>query len=236
MPRNILLAICLVFAVAAANGCSPERNPADKGAKAAAPRLHPAAARPEQAPPCTPEYLSCGLQTPVVSNGRRRFVNEEMGLSAIFPAGSRVCMNRSGDAARGFYAWYGIDEAGCPERGDLAGTYMGIGSSFNAAFHRSIREAAGGDCRPPVGRVGRLLLRAPLRIPGHHSLACQSPGQGEGIEILVYAMTGRWPRDFNEHAPRMIYWASLQTSPQRLARDLRMFRTFLSNLRIGIPN
>jgi len=202
VPRNILLAIC--SAVAAMGGCSPGA-PADKGANAAAPRSRPAAVEPGKAPPCTPEYLSCGMQTPIVSNGRRRFRNEEMGLSAVFPAGSRVCMSRSGDAARGFYAWYGTDETGCPERGDLPGAYMGIGSSFNAAFYPSLREAAGEDCRPPAGRVGRLLREAPLTIPGHRSLSCQR--RGERIEISIYAMTGRWPRGFRETAPRMIYWA-----------------------------
>ena len=227
--------VAILIAAAAPGACSRTAATANGQGEQPAPRQAAAPARTE-APPCPPEELSCGLQTPVVANGRRRFVNAEMGLSAVFPAGSRVCMSRSGNAARGFYAWYGTTEPGCPERGDIAATSMGIGSSFNAAFFPSIRDVVGSDCRPLAGNVDRLLRQAPLAIPGHRSLTCQRPQEGEKIEIMVYAMTGRWPRDFNQDAPRMIYWASLGTNAERLERDLRMFRTFLGNLRIGLPN
>jgi hypothetical protein len=174
--------------------------------------------------------LSCGLQKPVRSDGIHRFVNGEMGVSAIFPPGSQVCLGRSGDAPRGFYAWYGATVQGCPERGDIPATAMGINTSFNALDYTSLRRAAM-NCDPLSDKVRGRLDGGTFGIPGHRSLACQDLQNDGTIEITVYAMAGR--SEWSPHAPEVIYFASLTTGPERLDRDLRMFRTFLGRLHIG---
>lgn len=190
---------------------------------------HPPGAHPEP-PPCPAEQLSCGKQTPVISDGSRLFENDEMGLRAVFPAGSRVCMSRSGDAPRGFYAWYGTTAAGCPERGDIPATFMGISSSFNALSYKSLREASH-DCRPLSPVIRARLHGSLLKIAGHDSLACQSDGQNGELQIIVYALAGR-PTD--EGAPGVVYFASLGSRADRLDGDLAMFRAFLGRLRVGV--
>lgn len=184
------------------------------------------------APDCPPEQLSCGKQVPVVSDGMRPFENHEMGLTAIFPAGSRVCLSRSGDAARGFYAWYGAAATGCPERGDIAATSMGLSSAFNASFDRTLVQAAPRDCRPLSANLTRRLRGAPLAIPGHRFRACQSAGPGGGVEITLYALAGK-PL-IEEDAPGVVYFAFLRTPSDPRDQDLAMFRTFLRQLQIGL--
>jgi hypothetical protein len=167
-----------------------------------------------------------------MSDGARPFVNEEMGIKAIFPAGSRVCMGRSGDAPRGFYAWYGTREAGCLERGDLPAAFMAIGSSYNALFWTSARQAAGScGCLSPA--VARLLRGATLSIGGQPSQACQRNRKEGGVEITVYALAGEGPRTLEQNTPYVVYFATLGTRPERLRQDLASFRTFLGQLRVG---
>jgi hypothetical protein len=184
-------------------------------------------------PPCPEEELSCGKQTPAVSDGTRRFVNEEMGLSVLFPAGSRVCMARSGDAPRGFYAWYGTDAPGCPERGDIEAVRMTLHGWWNALFHRDVGEAVGDWCKPPSPPIAKRLARRPLRFEGHESLVCEQPRPGGWTELHVIALAE--PSPSPGEPPRAVYDASLQTRPERLDEDLESFRTFLAASRIGSP-
>jgi hypothetical protein len=158
-----------------------------------------------------------------------------MALSAVFPAGSRVCMTRSGDAARGFYAWYGTHAAGCPERGDVAATRMSVDSSFNALDQRTPEEAAG-TCRPvPLSLTGKSGgLRLAFR--GASSLACMSALPGGWLEISVNALAGRRSSASPRDAPIVLYTASLTTRPDRLGEDLPMFRAFLAQLQIGLDS
>jgi hypothetical protein len=187
----------------------------------------------EARPPCPADELSCGLQRPVLSDGIQPFRNDEMGLQAAFPAGSRVCRARSGDAPRGFYAWYGTTRTDCPERGDIAATRMAISAMYNAVSHREVRDAVG-TCDPLSHSLFQALGGEPLAIRGHRSLLCQSDASDGDIEIWVYAMAGRLPDDAPDDPPAVIYSASLETSPARWERDLPMFRTFLNAVRIGI--
>jgi hypothetical protein len=171
----------------------------------------------------------------VVSDGVHPFVNEDMGLAAIFPRGSLVCLGRSGDAARGFYSWQEGRVEGCPERGDLPVTYMGIGTSFNANDHRTVREAVG-DCEPLSPEITRRLAGQALAFPAHRSIACQEAREDGMIEIFVHALAGARHDDEPPQIPHIAYFATLGTRPDRLDRDLAMFRTFLRRIRIGIPS
>jgi hypothetical protein len=181
---------------------------------------------------CPEEQLSCGRQRPVVSDGVRPFENEEMGLRAAFPAASQVCMGRSGDAARGFYAWYGRRIDLCEGPGEPP-AFVGVGSSWNAADYRTLRRTAG-DCQPlSPAMLTRFGGRGP-RIPGHASLACQAARKGGGIEITVHAMAGRSGDAGPRAPPRALYWATLGTRAGRVVDDIAMFQAFLANLQIGL--
>jgi hypothetical protein len=190
------------------------------------------AARPETAP-CPARELSCGRQTPVISDGVRPFVNDDMGIAALFPRGSLVCLVRSGDAPRGFYARYGTIASGCSESGPRLPALMAIGASFNAQFHRTVREAVR-DCTAILGPIQRRLGSDRLALPGHRSLACQQDRDGGQIEITVHALGESTPDERGTPVPAVHYWASLGTRRERLDADLAMFRAFLRQVRIGL--
>jgi hypothetical protein len=154
-----------------------------------------------------------------------------MQISALFPAGSRVCLTRSGDTPRGFYAWYGIDEQGCPERGDRAATRMVINSTYNANFHTSLEEVHPPDCKP-LDPVVREATRQDLRLRGRRSQICQYTAPGGRLELLLTTFGGTQSDGF-PRAPDIVYNVNLETSRGRLERDLPMFRTFLANLRLA---
>ena len=156
-----------------------------------------------------------------------------MGLSAVFPAGSRVCMTRSGDAPRGFYAWYGTSAAGCPERGDIAAGRLAIDSSFNALGDRTPEEAIGA-CRPFPASLAEKSGGGGLSFRRLPSLACMSALPDGWLEISVHALAGRSPSASPPEAPLVLYTASLTTKPDRLQEDIPMFRSFLGRLQIGL--
>jgi hypothetical protein len=223
-------AICFA-AAAVIVGCSPRHETSAQDSA----HLKPAPSRVAAAIPCSPDELSCGLQKPVVSDGKRRFINAEMSLGAVFPRGSRVCMTRSGDAARGFYAWYGVETVGCPERGDIQATRMTINSYWNATFYTSLRQVMEHmpNCTRTSGSLKRILRGSSLAIGTVPSRACARDGQNGAFEIDVYALAGRPLSDTLSRAESTIYVASLETSAERANRDLAMFQTFLRQLRVG---
>ena len=179
------------------------------------------------------EQLSCGLQKPTLSDGVTRFVNEDMGVSAIFPRGSQVCIGRSGDAHRGFYAWYGMDVQGCPERRDVPATFMSVTTMFNALDYSTPRQVAHDECRPLSPAVIDRLGGHRLGFAGHpSSLACQEGEVDSALTITVYALAGRSPYDKRDIA-HVIYFATLGTDPKRVDEDLQRFIAFLRNVRIG---
>jgi hypothetical protein len=184
------------------------------------------------AAPCASEELSCGLQKPVASDGIHRFTNSETDLSAVFPRGSRVCETRSGDAPRGFYAWYGKPAKGCPERRDIDAARMSIDSSWNALFYTSLSQVAR-DCVPLSPSLKRQLRGRGLSIPGVRSLVCGQEAKNGAVAIKVYVLAGARDAAPVDHLST-IYAATLETRQERARRDLPMFRVFLQQLRLGV--
>jgi hypothetical protein len=227
-PKSVLLAVFIAAIAGCSQGKSTDSNVRSK-------LLAAAVDEDRGRPPvqCPPEELSCGLQEPVVSDGVHRFVNSEMGLSAIFPRGSRVCKARSGDAPRGFYASYDSSIHGCPESGDGHGAAMGINSSWNSSFNTSLRQAVD-KCNPLSPQIVRELSGRRLSIPGVRVLVCEEETPEGATDVTVYAMARKesaWPKN----VPTTLYFASLELDRAQEAHDLRMFSTFLKHLRIGIP-
>jgi len=190
-----------------------------------------------KAPPCTPEHLSCGMQRPVPSDGVRPFVNEEFGLRVVFPRGSRVCLTRSGDAPRGFFAIYGAD-AGCAERPERPPRFIVFDLGYNALFRASLAEVLPDDCRPPGAALRRRIGSPAPAFPGLRSAICQLPSRTGDIELYVYTMAGQQPRRDSSpesRTPYAIAIASLGTTAAHFDEDLARFRRVLASARIRPP-
>lgn len=203
-------------------------SPASQVALSQDPKPIPAS----RAQPCPPEELSCGLQKPVVSDGVRPFVNEEMGLRVIFPRGAMVCLARSGDAARGFYTSL-VPVEGCPERPDRR-VFISIYTMWNATFQPSVAEYWQG-CLPPSGAVRQRLMSGELSFPGHRSVTCQETSNDGMIELSVHTLARAWSgNDLSPEfrTPSTAYSAALGTTLERLDEDLPRFRQVLRSIRI----
>ncbi|MDB5474798.1 MAG: hypothetical protein JWP49_309 [Phenylobacterium sp.] len=149
-----------------------------------------------------------------------------MGIRVVFPVGARVCKSRSGDAPRGFYAWYGATVSGCPERGDIDATYMGVSSHWNALDYTSPNQEEG-DCQP----LSPGLRGFRLAIAGHASVACQRIGPRGALEVWIYALAGK-PSE-QGGPPRTVYYAFLGTHAGREQQDMPRFEQFLTGIEIG---
>lgn len=209
-----------VLAALLLTACSPQAPEDAAPEKAAAER-----------PPCPPEQLSCGLQTPVRSDGVTPFENADMGLTAVFPAGDPVCLARSGDAPRGFFVNYG-DGQGCAERPERGPRFITLYADHNSSFERSAAEALPGDCRPLSDALRRRLEGA-LAVPGHASAACQRPAAEGAVEVMVYAMAGETEGEApGSRVPAVIYFAAFGTTQAHFEEDRARFRPVLASVRL----
>lgn len=182
---------------------------------------------------CSEEELSCGKQRPVVSDGVTRFRNEDMYLSAVFPAGSQVCLTRSGDSPRGFFAVYGAPP-GCPELPERPPRFIVINSMYNATFHATVEEASGVDCDLLSAETRRRLGGVPLAMPGFRTMVCETHGPAGAIEISLNFLGGPWQRvdELRDRRRTVIYTASVGTTPDHFDEDLARFRRVLASVRI----
>jgi hypothetical protein len=206
----------------------PAAGPAQRHVARPAPA--PAGAVPE----CPAEQLSCGRQVPVVSDGIRLFENEDLWLRMWFPRGSLVCMARSGDAPRGFFAIYGPGP-NCAEHPDRQPRFISLYGGYNAMETTRLAEAAG-DCPPLSTALRRRLGGEALALPNYPSLVCETATRPGSIEIVVHALAGPWRRAGS--APgRLIrsgdFFAALGTTPAHFDEDLARFRQVLRRIRIG---
>ncbi|MCW3847053.1 hypothetical protein OF829_07360 [Sphingomonas sp. LB-2] len=181
---------------------------------------------------CPEEQLSCGKQKPVVSDGVRPFENDDMAIRAWFPKGDRVCMSRSGDAARGFYAEYDLTERPCSEPGTPR-AFIGISSSFNA-MEWSLADATR-DCRPLSAALLKRFGGKPPAFPGHPSRACEEIQPDGWVVVTVHTTAGRRVEGDTLKGLTYFYRATLGTRPDRFDRfdrDVPRFRAFLRRLQI----
>lgn len=222
LPLRPLALLAAVAAMTATAACTP-RSPES---------AEPSTAARATPPPCPAEQLSCGLQTPVRSDGVTPFVNEDMGLKVIFPAGSQICLARSGDAARGFFAIYAGGPPACDEQPQRPPRFITLHAAYNALFHSTPEEGVA-DCRPLPDALQRQ-LGEPLAFPGQRSLVCNTTTRAGTIEITVNALTGRQKDDGKpeSRAPSTAYFAAFGTTPDHLDEDLARFRRVLATTEI----
>lgn len=180
---------------------------------------------------CPEDDLSCGRQRPEVSDGVTRFSNDNMYFSAIFPAGSQVCLTRWGTAPHGFFVVYGTTQR-CPERPERPWRYIVLDASYNAPFYERVEDSLGGPCTPPsaghrqrLSGLGSVFLGVPI-------LLCETHGPGGNFEIGMHFLSGPlWDR--GSRLRKAIYDFSLGTSEATFDEDLARFRRVLASVRIA---
>lgn len=225
--RSGLFGIALLAGACTASG--PENNAANQiNLNAIMNALPPA--------DCPEEELSCGKQRPVVSDGVTRFRNEDMYLSVVFPAGSQVCMTRSGDTPRGFFAIYGA-APGCQEPPRRPPRFIVLNTMYNAVFYETIGDAVE-DCDPLSAETRQRLGGVPLVRPGFKILACETRGPAGAIEIHLNFLGGPWQEG---ETPRsrvrtVIYYFTFGTTPDHFDEDVARFRRVLASVRIATRN
>jgi hypothetical protein len=151
-----------------------------------------------------------------------------MKISAVFPRGSQVCMSRSGDSPRGFYASYGKNGGKCREDRLSADASMGIGSVGAAYMDHPLLDIAA-HCRPLSAHILTIPSGDSLTLLGGKSLTCQETKQDGSILITVHTLADS--TDPADQGP--LYWATLSTKPDRMSDDIAMFRRFLESLKLG---
>jgi len=225
-------AVAILIVAAALAGCEPASEPANERAAAstgrpAQPMRWPGAGCDEQGQPrCAPIMATVSSGAPMI--------NEEYGIAATFPAGSRVCPGRSGSHPHGFYARLGDQRAECFTSKDLPpSSAIGVWADYNAAFHRTLAET-GVPCE--AADAEGIDVR-PLVLRGLPSRACIERADG-WVYITVTAFAGQWgppSPDPDSDAPYLIYTASLASRDGQLATDLPAFQRFLDGLVLTPP-
>lgn len=138
-----------------------------------------APARPK-APEAAPSY-----RTAVVSTGAP-ILNEEYGVSAVFPVGARVCEALSGEHPQGLYTRLGDDRMACiPSADPPKVSSIRVLASSNAAFYRTMEQVIGPDCPAPAPGE-------PLGFPGLDTTVCEKRLPDGDIEISLHAFAGEW--------------------------------------------
>jgi len=207
---------CLLLVAA----CSPKTESSAQGERVS-----------RNVPDCPTSQLSCGKQTPVRSNGKDAFVNEDMGIRVVFPEGSEVCLTRSGDAPRGFFMLLESVRNPCSENPDRK-AYLSIDSNFNSSFHKTLIETAHGECDPLPSGILKYASARDFSIPGHRVLVC-GERSNDGTGVIVYAMGGGTTDSGEGLVEAIEYRATLGTTEQRAKEDVATFREFLSSLELG---
>jgi len=181
--------------------------------------------------PCPADRMLCGMERPVVSDGKRVFSNLRLGLAASFPAGRSVCTARPFEDdlsldGRGYYGMIRDPDIPC----DIIDISRDLG--LEALEARTVAEALPQGCQP----LSPALLKAfGGRVPGfagHQSQVCQETADGQ-VWVGVFAVAGA--RSEGGSLSTTLYEAHMRTTEAGLAEDARSFGVFLSSAKIGTP-
>ena len=189
-------------------------------------------------PNCGAMDETCPPMMAMVSTGAP-MVLEEYGISARFPAGSRVCYGLSGPHAHGFYTRIGDIREACYTSDDPPDdSALSIWADYNAAEWRKLEQLRFDRCR--VDDTGDDLLRpngAPLELKGLRSEACEVVHSDGRLTIEVHAFAGRWSQDsVGRDIPYVSYSAALSTTREKLPKDKAVFARFLDDLALTAPS
>lgn len=169
----------------------------------------------------------------------QRVKNEEYRFSVAFPAGLRVCDAVSGAQPHGFFVHLNVDGGDCGAvavKSDVS--VISVYAYSNATFESSPEEEIAGVCREGVTGAMSGRLKG-LAFVGHHSARCQVQHVDGSVDIYVVAQAGTWPGTQESpelKTPYVNYTASLHTTRDRMAEDLRIFSRVLKTVRIEYGN
>lgn len=172
---------------------------------------------------CPADRVRCGMERPTVSDGRRVFRNERLGLAAVFPASRPVCTARGhddDDEPRGFFAMARGSDIPCEVLDQSR--QMGVEVPDYRLNGCAVIDAPATPWRPLSPETARLFRRPPM-LGGKPSVACELRQDGF-IQVSVYASDG---------APGRRFHGFIVTTPAHLAEDVRAFETFLDGVQIG---
>ena len=187
--------------------------------------------------PCPSDLIRCGMEWPTLSDGRRRFTNADLGISAVFAEGQPVCVLRGeDDAPRGFSAEFRDPGAACDE--GAPDRRMGVELSWHPRRSCPVPAAPTLAWGPLTPETRAHFTGGQPRLEGMMFIVCELHADRppdisipHQIEILVLAIP-----DADPSIPSVLpIEAFLVTTSDDLARDVRMFGAFLQNLTITSP-
>jgi hypothetical protein len=150
----------------------------------------------------------------------------EYGFSATVPSGMAVCVGRSGTHVHGV----GSVLAGQSCENSDRGASFSLWADYNAAFEEdavSVLRLRSGCENSGLG-VGEW-ADAISALPTAFCRVDQSDGS---VEVLLVAQAGRWPATSDTQTPYINYTAALNSSRERIEKDLAVFKSFLASVRI----
>lgn len=178
--------------------------------------------------PCPGSQMQCGMERPIVSDGRRVFRNDRAGVSAAFPAGRVVCTSRAkDDVPIGFYAMVRSPDQPC----EILDNSRQIGIEIAQSQKRGCASLADLSLawRPLTPATASMFQQSP-RMGDAQSLACELH-RGDDIQISVYARAA--PQNASKPRPNLLYEAYIVTDRAHLSEDVRAFEVFLRNVTIA---
>jgi hypothetical protein len=161
------------------------------------------------------------------------YVNEEFGIRVPFPNGFVVCPASSGGHLHGFGGYLSSRSIDCQGAESKPHVFLGIYGEGNTTFRLHPSDLLPCHATGLPEYIG-VDLRG-LSIAGRSSASCAVRNSDGSIVIYVVAQGGHWGQGDNApryRAPLMNYIASLGTNPNRVGRDLVIFREFLSRIEI----
>lgn len=180
---------------------------------------------------CPADKVQCGMERPIVSDGRRVFRNDRLGLAAIFPASRPVCTSRGDDdEPRGFYSMVREPDRPCEVFDDSR--QMGVEVAQYRLNGCAVAQAPSVPWRPLSPATAKLFRNPAHTLAGQPAVACELHQHGQ-IQISLYAPAVS--RSNPGPSAGALYDAYIVTTPAHLAEDVRSFEVFLEGVRIGSP-
>jgi len=166
------------------------------------------------------------MERPTISDGRRLFRNDRVGLAAVFPASRPVCTARAADdEPRGFFTAVRAPDIPC-ETHDQS-RVMGVEVARSRKNGCAAVDAPSLPWGPLSPATAKLFSGgAPKALAGRPATVCELHWNGY-IQISVYAAAAS--------GPATPYEAFIVTTPEHLAEDVRPFEGFLGNVSLTRP-
>jgi hypothetical protein len=141
---------------------------------------------------------------------------------ATMPAACKVQIGDSGGHVHGFGAV--LDREGCGAAGSKS--VMGIWADGNALDAIDALAWAGRGCDQPMWANDEWRGA----IDGLRTVMCRKDHPGGGISIQAISGSGVLTIEGGRVAPRVFYRAYLETTPERLDADMKIFRAFVCSI------